>query len=120
MVVIEPRRYAWAPTVGVNAACHRARIFRVSPRRHGVSSPQPSRPTLPPLPSIPWETASNPDGRNRGLCRAKRLLEKALVGKIVEGKDQTVVVRTFDFSERWGAPCARNEFRGTVAGRAIY
>jgi hypothetical protein len=52
---------------------------------------------------------------------ATRLLEKALVGKIVEGKGQTLVVRHVRlFGIGGGRLALELEFRGTVAGRIYF
>ncbi|MDP9178823.1 MAG: DUF4403 family protein [Gemmatimonadota bacterium] len=117
-LLINPSAVRMGETVGVKRTLVTALGFSASPRVVTGRQPPTVETPLPPL-----YPAAVGDGLHilmEGVVDyslATRLLEKALVGKIVEGKGQTLVVRHVRlFGIGGGRLALELEFRGTVSG----
>jgi hypothetical protein len=121
-LLINPSAVRMGETVGVKRTLVTALGFSASPRVVTGRQPPTVETPLPPL-----HPAAVGDGLHilmEGVvdyALATRLLEKALVGKIVEGKGQTLVVRHVRlFGIGGGRLALELEFRGTVSGRIYF
>lgn len=119
---INPSAVRMGESVGVKRTLVTALGFSASPRVVTGKQPATVETPLPPL-----HPAAVGDGLHilmEGVLDyslATRLLEKQLVGKIVEGKGQTLVVRHVRlFGIGGGRLALELEFRGTVSGRIYF
>jgi hypothetical protein len=119
---INPSAVRMGEAVGVKRTLVTALGFSASPRVVTGRPPPTIETPLPPL-----YPAAVGDGLHiliEGVldyALATRLLEKQLVGKIVEGKGQTLVVRHVRlFGVGGGRLALEVEFRGTVSGRIYF
>jgi len=119
---INPSAVRMGESVGVKRTLVTALGFSASPRVVTGKQPPTVETPLPPL-----YPAAVGDGLHilmEGVLDyslATRLLEKQLVGKIVEGKGQTLVVRHVRlFGVGGGRLALELEFRGTVSGRIYF
>ena len=121
-LVINPSAVRMGETVGVKRTLVTALGFSASPRVVTGKQPATIETPLPPL--LPSAVGDGLHILMEGVVDyslATRLLEKALVGKIVEGKGQTLVVRHVRLFGIGGERLALElEFRGTVAGRIYF
>jgi hypothetical protein len=121
-LVINPSAVRMGEAVGVKRTLVTALGFSASPRVVTGKQPPTVETPLPPL-----YPAAVGDGLHILLDGvldyqlATRLLEGALVGKIVEGKGQTLVVRRVRLFGIGGGKLALElEFRGTTSGRIYF
>lgn len=119
---INPSAVRMGETIGVKRTLVTALGFSASPRVITGSQPPTVETPLPPL-----YPAAVGDGLHillEGILDydlATRLLEKELVGKIVEGKGQTLVVKDVRlFGIGGGRLALELNFRGTVSGRIYF
>lgn len=119
---INPSAVRMGETVGVKRTLVTALGFSASPRVVTGAQPPTVETPLPPL-----YPAAVGDGLHillEGILDyslATRLLEKQLVGKIVEGKGQTLVVKDVRLFGIGGGKLALElNFRGTVSGRIYF
>lgn len=115
---INPSAVRMGETIGVKRTLVTALGFSASPRVVTGKQPATVETPLPPL-----HPAAVGDGLHilmEGILDyslATRLLEKQLVGKIIEGKGQTLVIRNVRlFGIGGGRLALELEFRGTVSG----
>jgi len=119
---INPSAVRMGETIGVKRTLVTALGFSASPRV--VTGPQP--PTVEtPLPQLyPAAVGNGLHILLEGILDyslATRLLEKQLVGKIIEGKGQTLVVKSVRLFGIGGGKLALElDFRGTVSGRIYF
>jgi hypothetical protein len=121
-LLINPSAVRMGETVGVKRTLVTALGFSASPR---VTTGQKPQVVLTPLPQL--YPAAVGDGLHillegvLGYPLATTLVEKALVGKIVEGKGQTLVVKDVRLFGIGGGKLALElDFRGTVSGRIYF
>jgi len=121
-LVINPSAVRMGNTVGVKRTLVTALGFSASPRV--VTGPQPATLATPLPPLYP---AAVGDGLHilldgvLGYPLATDLLKKQLVGKIIEGKGQTLVVKDIRLFGIGGGKLALEvDFRGTVSGRIYF
>lgn len=121
-LVINPSAVRMGEAVGVKRTLVTALGFSASPRVVSGKQPPTVETPLPPL-----YPAAVGDGLHILLegvldySLASRLLEKALVGKVVEGKGQTLVVRHVRLFGIGGGKLALElEFRGTASGKIYF
>jgi hypothetical protein len=121
-LVINPSAVRMGNTVGVKRTLVTALGFSASPRVTSGAQPPTVETPLPPL-----YPAAVGDGLHILLegvldySLASDLLKKALVGKIIEGKGQTLVVKDVRlFGIGGGKLALQVDFRGTVAGRIYF
>jgi hypothetical protein len=121
-LVINPSAVRMGETVGVKRTLVTALGFSASPRVVSGAKPPTIETSLPPL-----YPAAVGDGLHilmEGVLDyslATRLLEKQLVGKIIEGKGQTLVVKDVRLFGIGGGKIALElNFRGTISGRIYF
>jgi hypothetical protein len=121
-LLINPSAVRMGETVGVKRTLVTALGFSASPRVTTGAKPQAVFTALPQL-----YPAAVGDGLHillegvLGYALATQLVEKALVGKIVEGKGQTLVVKDVRLFGIGGGKLALElDFRGTVSGRIYF
>jgi len=121
-LVINPSAVRMGNTIGVKRTLVTALGFSASPRVVTGSQPPTVQTALPPL-----YPAAVGDGLHILLegvldySLATDLLKKQLVGKIVEGKGQTLVVKDVRlFGIGGGRLALQLDFRGTVSGRIYF
>ncbi|HUQ20661.1 MAG TPA: DUF4403 family protein, partial [Gemmatimonadaceae bacterium] len=121
-LLINPSAVRMGETVGVKRTLVTALGFSASPRVVTGTKPQA---VMTPLPQL--YPAAVGDGLHillEGILDyslATGLVEKALVGKIVEGKGQTLVVKDVRlFGIGGGKLALQLDFRGTVSGRIYF
>lgn len=121
-LVINPSAVRMGETIGVKRTLVTALGFSASPRVITGAKPPTVETPLPPL-----YPAAVGDGLHillEGILDyslATRLLQKQLVGKIVEGKGQTLVVKDVRLFGIGGGKLALElNFRGTVSGRIYF
>ncbi len=119
---INPSAVRMGKSVGVKRTLVTALGFSASPRVVTGNQPATVETPLPPLlPSVVGDGLHILMEGVVDYALATRLLEKALVGKIVEGKGQTLVVRHLRlFGIGGGRLALELEFRGTAAGRIYF
>lgn len=121
-LLINPSAVRMGETVGVKRTLVTALGFSASPR---VTTGRKPQAVLTPLPQLYPAAVGN--GLHillegvLGYPLATRLVENALVGKIVEGKGQTLVVKDVRLFGIGGGKLALElDFRGTVSGRIYF
>jgi hypothetical protein len=121
-LVINPSAVRMGTTVGVKRTLVTALGFSASPRVVSGAQPPTLETPLPPL--YPAAVGNGLHILLEGVLDyslASDLLKKALVGKIIEGKGQTLVVKDVRlFGIGGGKLALQVDFRGTVAGRIYF
>lgn len=121
-LVINPSAVRMGETVGVKRTLVTALGFSASPRVVTGTKPQSVATPLPQL--FPAAVGDGLHILLEGILDynlATGLVEKALVGKIVEGKGQTLVVKDVRLFGIGGGKLALElDFRGTVSGRIYF
>jgi hypothetical protein len=121
-LAINPSAVRMGETIGVKRTLVTALGFSASPRVVTGRQPPTVETPLPPL--YPAAVGSGLHILMEGVvdyALATRLLEKQLVGKIIEGKGQTLVVKHVRlFGIGGGRLALEIEFAGTVSGRIYF